>query len=248
MTQTPFASLPAGGSALIVGATGAIGGALSARAVDSGRFEQVFGSSRGGTSTPSGATPLILDLEDETTIADAAAQLAKAPALRLLIVATGVLQGDGFTPEKGLKALDPSAMARLFALNTIGPAMVLKHFAPLLARDGKAVLAVLSARVGSLEDNRLGGWHSYRASKAALNMILRNAAIEVSRSRPEAVCLALHPGTVDSSLSAPFQKGVPAEKLFSPERSADCLIATIDARGPADSGGFFDWRNTAIAW
>lgn len=241
-------SLPAGGVAVIIGAGGAIGGALAGAAAGSGRFSAVLGLSRGGGDPGPGVRGGRIDIEDEASIARAAASLADGPPLRLLIIATGILHGEDFGPEKALRALDPAVMARLFAINTIGPALVLKHFTPLLAKQGKAVVAALSARVGSLGDNRLGGWHSYRASKAALNMILRNAAIELARGRPEAVCLALHPGTVDSPLSQPFQAGVATGGLFSPGQSAAHLLAVIDARGPADSGQAFAWDNSPVPW
>lgn len=245
---SPLSTLPADGRAVIVGAGGALGRALALAAAGSGRFSAVIGLSRGGSVPVAGVQPGRIDIEDEASIASAAVALADGPPTRLLIVATGALHGEGFAPEKALRALDPAVMARVFAINTIGPALVLKHFTPLLPRRGKAVVAVLSARVGSLGDNRLGGWHSYRASKAALNMILRNAAIELARGRPDTVCLALHPGTVDSPLSRPFQAGVAADRLFSPEDAAARLLAVIEARGAADSGLAFAWDNSPIVW
>ncbi|MEZ5744869.1 MAG: SDR family oxidoreductase [Sphingomonadaceae bacterium] len=137
-------------------------------------------------------------------------------------------------------------MADVFAVNTIGPALIAKHFLPLLPRDRRAIFAALSARVGSISDNRLGGWHSYRASKAALNMLVRNFAIEVGRNNREAVVVALHPGTVDTSLSDPFQSGVPDDKLFTPAFSAAKLLDVLSSLEPQDSGGHFDWAGKPV--
>ena len=138
-------------------------------------------------------------------------------------------------------------MARLFAVNTIGPALIAKHALPLLPKTGKSVFAALSARVGSISDNGLGGWHSYRASKAALNMLLKNFAIELKFKRKEAVCIGLHPGTVDTGLSQPFQKNVADGKLFTPAYSAARLLSVIDGAAPADSGKCFAWDGAEVA-
>ena len=149
-------------------------------------------------------------------------------------------------PEKNYRAQSPDAYARAFAINATGPALVAKHFLPLLPRTGKSVFAALSARVGSIEDNRLGGWHAYRASKAALNMIMRNLAIELSRSHPDAIALTLHPGTVETNLSAPFARNVASGQLFTPDHSASCLIDVIDKAVPADSGSLIAWDGQKI--
>ena len=137
-------------------------------------------------------------------------------------------------------------MAEAFAINAIGPALLMKHFLPLLPRGGKSVFATLSARVGSIKDNRLGGWYSYRASKAALNQFVRTAAVELGRSHREALCVALHPGTVDTPLTSPFRKA--GLEVQSPDTAAGRLLAVIDRLGPADSGGFFDHRGDDVPW
>ena len=227
----------AGHAAVIVGATGGIGMALADAVEASGRFAVVHRLSR--SSSPG------IDLEDEASIAVAAAQIGQGPAPTLILVATGVLH-HGQGPERSYRALTAEHMLRDYRTNTVGPALVAKHLLPLLPRDRRAVFAALSARVGSISDNRLGGWHSYRASKAALNMVLRNLAVEIARSHPQAVIAGLHPGTVDTALSAPFQKGVPAGKLFSAAYSAERLLAVLDGLSPTDSGRVFAWDGARI--
>ncbi|MDQ0303364.1 SDR family NAD(P)-dependent oxidoreductase [Ancylobacter polymorphus] len=216
--------------AVVIGASGGIGSALMQALRQQGAFDAVIGLSR--RSTPA------LDLCAEASIAQAAAQVAAHGAPTLIIDATGMLSDATLQPEKALKALDPAAMARAFAINAIGPALLMKHFLPLLPRDAPAVFATLSAKVGSIGDNRLGGWYSYRASKAALNQLVRTAAIELARTHRQAVCVALHPGTVETPLSRPFAK-VGLEPL-PPETAARELLAGLARLGPADSGGFFD--------
>lgn len=229
----------------VFGASGGIGAALVEAAAAVWPEARLFAPCRNPAVAPRGATHLAFDLTDEASIA-AAAETIGAP-LDLCIVATGVLSlADGTGPEKSWRQIDPAAMAQVFALNTIGPALIAKHMLPLLPRDRRAVFAVLSARVGSIGDNRLGGWHSYRASKAALNMLVRNFAIELGRSRPLGVCVSLHPGTVATELSAPFQRGVPAEQLLTPEASARHLLRVISGLTPADSGGCFAWDGNRI--
>ena len=223
-------------SAVVIGASGGIGAAVAAFLRASDRFEIVHALSRSGTG---------LDLEDEASIAAAAARVAEGPAPTLVFVATGVLH-HGQAPERTYKAMTADHLLRDYRINTIGPALVAKHFLSLLPRDRPAVFAALSARVGSIADNRLGGWHSYRASKAGLNMILRNLAVELARSHPQAVVAGLHPGTVATDLSAPFQKGVKPDKLFTPAYSAERLLAVLDALTPADSGGVFAWDGARI--
>lgn len=234
------------GSAVIFGARGAIGSAVAERLVHDGCHDGVYAGGRVSPDKRPGLVPFAFDLADEASIETATRRFQPLPVLTL--VATGMLHdvASGQLPEKTLRAIDPDAMRRSFEINTIGPALIAKHVLPVFPRDRRAVFAVLSARVGSIGDNRLGGWHAYRASKAALVMLVRNFAIEMRRSHPLAIVVALHPGTVASALSEPFQRGVPDAKLFSPQLSADHLIDVVDALTPADSGGHFAWDGSRI--
>ena len=228
-----------GGAAIIFGASGGIGSALSARLRGSDRFAAVLHFARSGERA--------FDLTDEASIAAAAAAIrGSGIEPRLVIDATGVLQGAGCVAEKTWGQIDADAMLRAFALNAVGPALLMKHVLPLLPRAGKSVFATLSARVGSIGDNRLGGWYSYRASKAALNQIVRTAAVELRRKRPDAVCVALHPGTVDTPLTAPFHKS--GLDVQTPDAAAERLLAVIETLGPWHSGGFLDYRGASIPW
>jgi len=231
-------SFPRGDLAVVIGAAGGIGSACLRALASSGSFAATVGLGR--TSSPP------LDLGDEAGIVGCAEFVARLGKARLIVVATGVLHSERMQPEKSLRQLDPAVLAEAFAVNTIGPALVMKHFLPLLARDGKAVFATLSARVGSIGDNHLGGWYSYRASKAALNQLVHTAAVELKRSRPEAICVALHPGTVATRLSAPFGKS--GLDVRSPEAAAERLLGVIDRLGAADSGGFFDQHGECVPW
>ncbi len=185
-----------------------------------------------------------VDPTDEASVGRAAATIAE---IDLAIVTTGMLHDDRQRPERALRELDPAALARSFAINTIAPAIIAKHLIPKLPRDRRAVFAVLGARVGSIGDNRTGGWHGYRASKAALVMLMKTIAIETARTRPQAIVVTLHPGTVDTSMSKPFQVNVAAEKLFTPGFAAERLLGVIEGLTPADSGGHFAWDGTRIA-
>lgn len=230
------------GSAIVFGTSGAIGRALTARLVANGDHAAVYAAARAAAAdVPRGAVPLAFTFDDEATIAAACAAVSEPP--RLVVVATGLLHDRVrcIAPEKSWRALDPAAMAAVYAANAIGPALIAKHALARFERTRRCVFAVLSARVGSIGDNRLGGWYAYRASKAALNMLIRNLAIELARSHPQAVAAALHPGTVDSALSAPFQRGIAPDRLFSPDRAAGFLLGVIAGLTPADSGGLFAW-------
>lgn len=240
-------------SACVFGATGGIGSALVRALATRDDVAVVHAGGRVLPELPDcpggdKVRPFRFDLGDEASILAAVEEIAGTPP-DLVIVATGVLAfADGTAPEKSLRALDGDKMAEMFMRNAIGPALIAKHMLPRFARDRRAVFAALSARVGSISDNRLGGWHSYRASKAALNMLVRNFAIELRRTHPQAVVAALHPGTVDTPLSREFQRNLPPGQLTEPSQAAARLVGVMDALSPADSGGFFGWEGEPIAF
>jgi NAD(P)-dependent dehydrogenase (short-subunit alcohol dehydrogenase family) len=210
---------------LVIGATGGIGGALAARLGERGEVMTLSRAAEG------------LDVTDEASVVAALAPLDGS--FDLVFVATGALG----TPEKALRSLTAEEMARQFAVNAMGPALVLKHALRLLPRDRRAVFAALSARVGSIGDNGLGGWYSYRASKAALNQLLKTASVEIARSHRHAVIAGLHPGTVDTA----FTTGYGHDKV-SPDQAAANLLAVIDGLTPAQTGGFFDFAGKVVPW
>jgi NAD(P)-dependent dehydrogenase (short-subunit alcohol dehydrogenase family) len=219
-------------NALIIGASGGIGACVALEL--EGRGVKVTRLSR---------------KEDGFDVTDPVAVAAQLDALDgpydLIFVAIGILAPQGGAPEKALAAIDGAAMAQVFAVNTIGPALILRHAPRLLARDGSGVVAVLSARVGSIGDNNIGGWHSYRASKAAVNQIIRGAAIELGRSHKGVTCVALHPGTVETPFTADYagrHKTMPAPD------AARHLLAVIDGLTPAQTGQFFDYAGKEVPW
>jgi len=231
-----LASFPPGWRALVIGASGAIGAAFVARLAADPGCAAVLGLHR--QSSPP------IDFHRDGSVAAAAAAVADQGPFQLIIHAAGVLHGPRMQPEKKLADLDEAQLLDIFRVNAIGPALVLRHFAPLLdARRG--VLAVLSAKVGSIGDNRLGGWYGYRASKAALNMLVKTAAIEVKRSKPQAVLVALHPGTVSSRLSQPFRG---AEIGRPADLAAGEMLAVIDRLTPDDSGQFIAYDGQRLPW
>lgn len=216
-------------SPLVIGASGGIGGAIARR------LDSVTRLSRSADG---------FDITREESVAAAAARL-KDRSFDLIFVASGVLESEGARPEKSFAELAPEAMARVYAANAIGPALVFKHFAPLLPLKARGVIAFLSARVGSIGDNRLGGWMSYRASKAALNQIVRCAGAELTRTRPEAIALALHPGTIETALTAKYAGG---RFTASADECAENLLRLCHGATADMSGRFFAYDGTEIPW
>ena len=244
-----LASFGAPLDAVVVGASGGLGRAFVEALFDHPSFGRLTAlSRRRPTDLPDKVAWAPLDLENEDSIAIAAKTTCEAGRPNLVLVATGLLHdGAALRPEKTWRSLDATTFERVLRINTVGPALAAKHFLPLLPRDRKAVFAAISARVGSIGDNELGGWYAYRASKAALNMLIRTAAIELARSNPTALCVGLHPGTVDTALSQPFQSAVPSGGLFSPSFAAGRLLHVIDRLAPEESGRVFAWDGERIS-
>lgn len=232
-----FQNFPTGFRAVVFGSSGGIGREMFNLLEADGACGAVTGYSR---STVPG-----FDLEDEASIEQAATAMAEKGPVHLILDATGLLHDAHMQPEKSISAVDPQVIARSFAVNATGPLLLLKHFHHLMPRHERSVFASISARVGSIEDNRLGGWYGYRASKAALNMFLKTASIEVARKRPHAVCLALHPGTVETRLSAPFAGD---RALLSANEAARLLLDVIDKADNDATGSFLAYDGQEIAW
>ena len=247
-------------TALVQGSSRGIGLSLAETLLASDRVERVVACARRPHESPGleelvrrygeRLLPVELDVTRPEQIADAA-EMLRAQGIRpkLVINVAGLLHaGDGLAPEKRLEDLDYGHLQRVFAVNVLGPALLIRHLLPLMSGDGKAALAALSARVGSIGDNRLGGWYAYRSSKAALNQILRTTSIEARRRFKNVIIAGLHPGTTDTELSRPFQANVSEDKLFSPGFVAERLLTVIDGLSTDDSGGFFAWDGQPIPW
>lgn len=231
----------------VIGASGGIGRALTEAVSQNPHVKEVFALSRNGLIFDSPKVrSLEFDFTHEDSLIAAQEHMRGAGTFDLVIIATGLLQGQGITPEKNMRALSHDSFAQSFLINTAGPALCAKYMLPLLTRDSKAVFAALSARVGSISDNRLGGWYAYRASKAALNMVIKTLAIEYGRRFKQAAIIGLHPGTVDTELSKPFQSNVPDGKLFTPQQSADYLLKVINDITPEQSGHLIDWDGKIV--
>lgn len=230
---------------VVIGASGALGKEFVTQFAKDENVAQLFAFSRSKTTFDNDKIiSHFIDLEDEKYIKEAA---AKCPNnLDYVIIATGLLHDQSLMPEKALRDLSKDKFEKLFSVNTIGPALLAKHFLPKLNKEQKSIFAAISARVGSISDNKLGGWYAYRASKSALNMILKNAAIEISRSNKKAIILGLHPGTVDSNLSKPFQGAVQEHKLFTPQYSVTKMREVLQNASLADSGSVIDFDNIKI--
>ncbi len=233
--------------AVIIGPSGGIGRSLSELLINDPQTERVYllGRHDPGIVHPK-ALFIHTDITSESSLEAAAAEIATSGKIDLLILATGLLHGENIQPEKSAKQITLGALQESFAVNCFGPALAAKYFLPLFDRRRKTAFAALSARVGSISDNRLGGWYAYRASKAALNMMLKTLSIEYARTHKSLTILGLHPGTVDTSLSEPFQGNVSEQKLFTPEFSAGRLLDVINQSEPVDSGSLVAWDGKKI--
>ena len=221
-----------GTSAVVIGASGGIGAALVEALRDEGTYDVVHALSRSGSDP--------IDIEDEASI-------AAGPAPVLVIVATGLLHQGDRLPEKSYRELDPDWLAANLRINAIGPALIAKHILPIMPKQGRSVFAILSARIGSISDNRLGGWNGYRMAKAAANQLVRTLSIEDKRRNDRSIIVGLHPGTVDTALSKPFQANVRPGTLFTPDRAASQLLDVIDGLKAPDTGRLFDFEGKEIA-
>ncbi|MES2941697.1 MAG: SDR family NAD(P)-dependent oxidoreductase [Pseudomonadota bacterium] len=227
--------------AVVIGASGGIGAALLTQLEQDGLYANALGLGR--------STQASIDYQNESSITTAAQAVASlctdsALDLRLLIVATGFLHGAQGKPERSLADLDATYLEHVFRINTLGPALVMKHFLPLLPKRGRCVAGFLSARVGSMGDNALGGWYGYRASKAALNQLVKTASIELTRRNRESICVALHPGTVASALSRPFAKT--GLNVRPPEAAAKDLLRVLNSLSPASTGALLDYQGLTL--
>jgi NAD(P)-dependent dehydrogenase (short-subunit alcohol dehydrogenase family) len=222
----------------ILGASGAIGSAFTKLLSEKYPNASMFAFSRNGQNS--------IDYSKEDSIAEAAKLAAKEKPLDLIIVANGILHDGELMPEKSLRDLSAEKFQRIFEVNTITPALIAKYFLPTLSKEKLSIFTALSARVGSISDNQLGGWYSYRASKVALNMVIKNAAIEVGRCNKQAIIVGLHPSTVDSDLSKPFQGNVVDGKLFTPEYSAEKLLKVLENLSPEQTGKCFAWDGKEV--
>ncbi|MEM9806866.1 MAG: SDR family NAD(P)-dependent oxidoreductase [Cyanobacteria bacterium P01_D01_bin.56] len=255
--MTIFSTI-ASGQALVVGGNRGIGFGFVQTLLGDNRFEQVFATYR----NPQSATELLqlakqeerlhcipMDITDEAQIEKGLTQVkSMTPQLHFVINCVGFLHDGAITPEKALRQLNADHLMRYFQVNSIGGALLAKHLLPLLNHKQPNIFATISAKIGSIEDNRLGGWYGYRASKAALNMFLKTAAIEYSRRSKHTAIIMLHPGTTDTRLSEPFQRGVPPEKLFPVDKTVGLLMNVLQATTLDDNGSFFAWDGSRLPW
>ncbi|MGC9526755.1 MAG: SDR family NAD(P)-dependent oxidoreductase [Limnospira sp.] len=244
---------------LILGASGGIGLGFVEKLLREGRVSRIYATYRHRGSAekllnladqyPQQLVCLQMDIGEESDIVAGVETIrAGVETLDLAINCVGILHGDNLQPEKSLRQVEGDRLMEYFRVNSIGGVLLAKHLLPLFPRDRRSVFASISAKVGSIEDNHLGGWYGYRASKAALNMLMRTAAIEYGRKCPQAIVVLLHPGTTDTPLSKPFQRNVPPDKLFSVDRTVDQLMAIVDRLDIADSGQFFSWDGTRLPY
>nr|WP_245939736.1 SDR family NAD(P)-dependent oxidoreductase [Stenomitos frigidus] len=241
-------------NALIVGAGQGIGLAFVRHLLQSNPVDRLYATYRNPQSELRSIDDarlhcLPMDLTDETQIAAVVKDIqTETPALHLVINCVGLLHDGTMQPEKSLRQLNTDQLLHYFQVNSIGAVLLAKQIQPLLKHRDRAILATISAKVGSIGDNQLGGWYGYRASKAALNMFMRSTAIEYKRTCPRAIVVTLHPGTTDTQLSKPFQRNVPPEKLFTVDRTVQQLLAVLDRLQESDSGEFFSWDGSRLPW
>ena len=243
-------------SAIVVGASRGIGLAITRALLEAPSIDSVVASYRSKSTADelfALADPRLRCFPAEVTDEDSLRRFAedvRKQAIRpdLVVHCAGILHEPGLQPEKSLRQCDPEALQRILTVNSIGPLLVAKHLIPLVPRRQPAHFAVLSAMVGSIGDNRLGGWYGYRASKAALNQLLRTLSIECKRTHPGLCVTAIHPGTTDTQLSQPFQGNVKPGKLYTPEQSAKRIIEVVTAGSPEDTGRFVNWDGKTIPW
>ena len=234
----------------ILGASGALGNAFTHQLLLKAPLAQIYTFSRHALDQSitqnQRLTHTTLDYFDEPTLASTTAQLFDSSPIDMIICTNGVLHTETFQPEKSISQLTPDTFMNVLKVNTLLPLIAAKYFLPYLQPKKRAVFAALSARVGSISDNELGGWYSYRASKAALNMSIKTLALEARRKYKHAIILGLHPGTVDSALSKPFQKSLAPHQLFTPEASATKLLSVIEQATPEQSGQCLDYKGIQI--
>lgn len=230
--------------AVVAGVNSTIGRAVAAEL--GGRFDVVGIARRAPSDAP---YPVWTSSFEDSDLERVALGIrADGVPVEIVLCCVGVLHDEVTWPEKRLADLDPRRLLHSFHVNTVIPGLLIKHLAPLLPRDRRSVFACLSAKLASIDDNRLGGWYGYRASKAALNMIVKTAAVELARTRRQTAVIAIHPGTTKSPLSAPFTSRTPADRLYPPELTARRLVSILESVGPEDSGFFFDWNGERLPW
>ena len=231
----------------VVWGAGGIGTALAKQINAGGRYRHVvLVSRRQVDSLSEGIDCICADMLDEASLEQAFKTIAERGKIKLLVVATGILHDGEIQPEKTIRHLTLEAFQKVVTVNAIGPALIAKHFAFCMPLKERTVFAAISARVGSISDNRLGGWYAYRASKAALNMLIKTLSIEWQRRNPNAICIGLHPGTVDTDLSGPFQSGVKPDKLFTTDHAAKRLLEVIELKTADESGNVFAFDGTKV--
>lgn len=234
-------------SVCVIGASGGLGHAFINHFIDEPKIKTIVAFSRTLVDfTHPKIQAFKIDIESEANIKEAFDTLDPNLNFDIVIVATGILHGESIAPEKSLRDLSMSQLMDVFSVNTFGPAIIAKYCLPRMQRNSKNVFVCLSARVGSISDNRLGGWYAYRSSKAALNMILKNAAIETTRRNKHACVIGLHPGTVDTPLSKPFQSQVKTGKLFTTDQSCMALLNVINTITPEQTGKVFAWDGSEV--